>query len=121
MAEILRVHGTTETSQQVGRELEWILVNVTGDMTALVDGPDGSETVLDQVRRVIDTFGSITFVGVATATDVVFGIEGASVLDVEELGKGSETFAAVEASIDSISGLSGTTVSVLTLTGAGLS
>jgi len=120
MAEILRVHGNTETSQQIGRELEWILVNVTGTLTDLVDAA-GSETYLDLVRKVIDSFGSITFVGVATATDVVFGIEGASVLDVEELGQGSETFAAIEASIDAIATLSASTVSVLTLTGAGLS
>jgi hypothetical protein len=109
MAEVTRVHGDTIASGQFGRELQFITITVTGDLT--VAG------VLDDVRKIIDQYASITFVGTADATGVVFGIEGGSVLDLEELGPGSETFAQVEGEIDAIASLSGTAIAIITAVG----
>ena len=117
MAEIIKVNGDTIASQQVGRELEWAHITVTGDLTASLPGTNASQTYLDLVRQVVDQFASITFVGEPTATEVVFGIEGADTLDLE----GDGTFTAVEALIDAIPTLSGSAIALLTLTGGGLS
>lgn len=111
MAEITRVNGDTIPFTALGREIDWVLVNVTGDMTAA--------GVFDEVRKVIDQYASITILGAAAATDVVFGIEGQETLNVENLD--TPTYAFVEAQIDAIAGLSNTAISLLTLTGAGLS
>ena len=112
MATVTKVHGSTQAAIQIGRELDFCLVNVTGDLTASPAGT--SELYLDDVRRVLDQYASITIIGTATATDVVFGIEGGDVLDLE----GDGTYLAIETAIDLIATLSGSTVTILSLQGA---
>ena len=81
MAEILRVHGNTETSEQIGRDVLWIAVTATNAILDTVISAGGSETSLDQIRKVIDRAGSITLIGTNSTTAVMFMVEGMGVND----------------------------------------
>ena len=112
MATVEKVHGSTQAAIQIGRQMDFAVITVTGDLTASPAGT--SELYLDDVRRVIDQYASITIIGTATATAVVFGIKGGDVLDIE----GDQTYATIEAAINGIATLSGATVVIQSLQGA---
>ena len=83
MAEIAVVSGNTITGVQIGRDILWIAVTATNAIlnNALpdVDGVTPSLTSLDQIRKVIDQYCTITLIGEQTTTAVMFMVEGLGV------------------------------------------
>ena len=69
MAILTKVNGTTFEEEMVGRNLEFLHVTLTGDLTANLpndaDGVTPSTTYLDLVRQVMDGQASVTIVGEA--------------------------------------------------------
>lgn len=80
MAIVTKAHGTTVApSTQLGRDLVWIGIAVSGGATTdMNDAYAGSSTYLDQVRQIVDQAASITIIGgMPTGAAVMFGVEGA--------------------------------------------
>ena len=77
MAIITKVNGNTIPFEAVGRDLEWITLSITNmNMDDLPGSGDVGERELERVVRAIETFSTVTIVGVPTATTVTICMEG---------------------------------------------
>ena len=77
MAEITRISGNTTPFEAVGRDLEWITLTITNmNMDDLPGSGDVGEDELERVVRTVETFCTVTIVGVPTATTVTICTEG---------------------------------------------
>lgn len=83
MATITRVHGNAAPFEAIGRDIEWVLINVStwvsGDFTTTPNDPGSN---LEAVTKAMSVFSTITIQGLATANDIIYGLEGLG-LDID--------------------------------------
>lgn len=111
MAIITRQHGGSGAIEEIGRDIEWVLVNVStwvsGDYTTT---PNQEDSNLDIVVKNMAKHGTITFQGVAGANDLIFGMEGLGI-DVDAIEIELEAHAAITAANATTVTLNGVTIS----------
>jgi hypothetical protein len=77
MATVTKAHGGASPFEAVGRDIEWVHINVStwvaGDFTTT---PATVGSNLNTIVDAMSQMGTLTFQGVATANDMIFGIEG---------------------------------------------
>jgi len=103
MADVTRAHGGVNAPlEQVGRDLEFISVTLTGIHTGFAS----LDSDFEKVVKVIQKTASITIIGLPAADDVIFGVEGLSAsaavitTDIDAATGGSSTVALVVISGD---------------------
>lgn len=77
MAEVTRVNGGTFPHEQVGRDVEWLHLDIqfaAGDFTTTPGDPDSN---LEIVMRAVEKWSTVTIQGdVDTDEEIMFGLEG---------------------------------------------
>ena len=72
MAIVTRVNGTVVPSEQVGRDLKFVKLNVTGIETTY----NTVDSDFEKNTRMLQQFCSITIVGTPASSNVVYVVEG---------------------------------------------